>query len=145
MARYNSITQNIKERTMLIRNLFLFCLCVGTLLLSGCATLTEEQLIADGATRLNGEQTRAHLAGKTEQWPYYKTFYSPDGKVEAIWDKVRFRGTWEVSDDGKVCLNGKKMNNVCHSYLDNHGSITRIEGGLSTGVKETVEGKKLAR
>jgi len=130
---------------MLTRNLFLFCLCVGTLSLSGCASITEEQLIADGATRLSGEQTRTHLAGKTERWPYYETYYSPDGEVEALWDKVKFRGTWEVSADGKVCLNGKKWNNVCYSYLDNHGSITRIEKGLSVGVKETVEGKRLAR
>ena len=144
MARYNSIIQNIKERTMLTRNLFLFCLCVGTLLLSGCVSLTEQQLIEDGATRLNGEQTRAHLVGKTERWPWYYTYYSPDGKVEALWSKVRFRGTWEVSADGEVCLNIKKLNKVCHSYLDYDGSITRIEEGLSVGVKETVEGKKLS-
>jgi hypothetical protein len=137
--------RNIKERTMLTRNLFLFCLFVSTLVLSGCASITEQQLIADGATPLSGEQTRAHLAGKTEKWPYYETYYSPDGKVEALWDKVMFRGTWEVSADGKVCLNGKKWNNVCHSYLNNDGAITRIEGGLSGGVKETVEGKKLSR
>ncbi len=128
---------------MLRKKLCLILLCVGTLGLSACATVSEQALLEGGATRLNGEQVTAHLSGKTERWPYNETYFGPDGKAEARWEKVRFWGTWEVSADGKVCLNGRKWNNLCHSYVDDHGAITRIDEGLSSGVKETVEGRKL--
>jgi len=130
---------------MLRKKLCLIIVCVGTLGLASCATVTEQALLEGGATRLNGTQTKAHLSGKTERWPYYETYYNADGNAEAVWDKIRFRGTWEVSAGGKVCLNGKKWNDVCHSYVNDHGAITRIDAGLSSGVKETVEGKKLSR
>lgn len=115
------------------------------LLLSACVAITEQQLIDDGATRLDGEQVKAHLSGKTERWPNYETFYSADGKVEVLWDKVKSRGSWEVSTGGKVCITVPKWGNVCHSYLDDHGAITRIEKGISVGVKEVIKGKQLSR
>jgi len=130
---------------MLRRKLCLIFVCIGTLGLSACATVTEQALIEGGATRLNGEQVTAHLSGKTERWPYHETYFGSDGNAEALWEKIRFAGTWEVSAAGKVCLNGKKWNNVCHSYVNDYGAITRIDAGLSSGVKETVEGKKLSR
>lgn len=130
---------------MLREKLCLIFVGIGTLGLSACATITEQSLIDAGATRLNGEQVTAHISGKTEKWPYNETYYSPDGKVVALWEKIKYWGTWEVSADGKVCINGKKLNNVCHSYLDNHGAITRIDEGFSSGVKETVEGKRMSR
>ena len=88
---------------------------------------------------MNGEQATARLSGKTEKWPYHETYFGADGKAEALWEKVRFAGTWEVSADGK------KWNNVCHSYVNDYGAISRIDAGLSSGVKETVKGKKLSR
>jgi hypothetical protein len=130
---------------MLRKKLCLIFVCIGTLGLSACATVTEQALIEGGATRLNGEQVTAHLSGKTERWPFHETYFGADGNAEALWEKVRFRGAWEVSADGKVCLNGKKWNNICHSYVNDYGAITRIDAGLSSGVKETVEGKKLSR
>ena len=123
----------------------LFFVCVVTLGLTACATVTEQALLEGGATRLNGEQAKAHLSGKTERWPYNETYFGADGKAQALWDKIRYWGTWEVSADGKVCLNGKYWNNVCHSYVNDYGAITRIDAGLSSGVKETVEGKRLSR
>lgn len=122
--------------------IYLFTIALG---LSACATVTEQELIAAGATRMDGKQVIAHLSGKTERWPYYETYYNPDGKVETLWDKVKFKGTWEISADGKVCIKVPKWKNYCHSYLDNHGAITRIEEGKSVGVKEVVEGRKLSR
>ncbi len=114
-----------------------------TLGLSACATVTEQELIAAGATRMNGEQTTAHISGKTETWPYYKTYYDPDGNMAGLWDKVTTWGTWEVSSGGKVCITAPKFGKSCHSYLDNHGAITRIEDGLSVGVKEVVDGRRI--
>jgi len=114
-----------------------------TLGLSACASVTEQELIAAGATRMNGEQTTAHISGKTESWPYYRTYYSPDGNMAGVWDKVRTQGTWDVSSGGKVCVSAPKFGKSCHSYLDNHGAITRIEDGVSKGVKEVVEGKRM--
>jgi len=123
----------------------LLFLCVGSLGLSACASITELALLEGGATRLSGEQVKAHLSGKTETWSFHDTYFAADGKVEALWEKVRYYGTWEVSADGKVCLNGRKLNNVCHSYVDDHGAITRIDEGMSSGVKKTVKGRQLSR
>ena len=130
---------------MLRKKLCLIFVCIGTLGLSACATVTEQALIEGGATRLNGEQVTAHLSGKTERWPYYEIYYAPDGKVEGLFDKVKSRGAWKVSPDGKVCLTIPRWKDYCYSYVNNHGAITRIEAGMSVGVKETVEGKKLSR
>ncbi|MFA9420843.1 MAG: hypothetical protein ACERLB_11885 [Gammaproteobacteria bacterium] len=131
---------------MLSKKLCLIFMCLGTLGLTACATVTEQALLEGGATRLNGEQAKAHLSGKTERWPWHETYYGADGKAQALWEKFKFWGTWEVSADGKVCIIAKKeWNNVCHSYVNDYGAITRIDAGLSSGVKETVEGKKLSR
>jgi len=130
---------------MLRKKVFLFCVCIGTLVLSACAAVTELQLIADGATHLNEAQVTAHLSGKTERWPYYAIYYAPDGTVEGLFDKVRAKGTWKVSPDGKVCLMIPKWKDYCFSYVNNHGAITRIENGLSVGVKEVVDGKNISR
>jgi hypothetical protein len=117
-----------------------------TLGLSACAVVTEQQLLVTGATRLNGAQAQAHLEGKTESWPYYETYYSTDGKVQVVWNKIKSKGTWEVSAAGKVCVSVPIWErSPCHSYLDNHGKITRIEEGISVGVKEIENGRKLSR
>jgi hypothetical protein len=142
MDRNNPVIWNIK-RAMLSKKLSVFFSIVVVLGLSSCATLTAEQLIAAGAIRLDAKQTKAHISGKTEKWPYYATYYGPDGKVEAEWNKVRGRGTWEVSADGIVCLEMSSLGKSCHFYLDNAGAITMILGGVSAGVKQTIEGKSL--
>ncbi len=118
---------------------------VITLGLSGCASVTEQELVAGGATRMNAAQTTAHISGKTERWPYYETYYNSDGAMEGVWDKIKTRGNWEVSSGGKVCVTAPKFGEYCHSYLDNHGAITRIENGVSKGVKEVVDGRKLSK
>ena len=113
--------------------------------LSACAVVTEQQLLDAGATRLDGAQAQAHLEGRTESWPYYETYYSTDGKVEVLWEKIKSKGSWEVSAEGKVCVSVPIWESPCHSYLDNHGKITRIEEGISVGVKEVEDGRKLSR
>ena len=132
-----------KVKLMLRKKLNLIYVLGITLGLSACASVTEQELIAAGATRMNGEQTTAHISGKTESWPYYRTYYSPDGNIAGLWDKVRTKGTWEVTSGGKVCVTAPKFGKFCHSYVDNHGAITRIENGISTGVKEVVDGRKI--
>ena len=120
--------------------LYVSCFALG---LSACAVVTEQQLLDAGATRLNGAQAQAHLEGKTESWPYYDTYYSTDGKVEVLWKKIKSKGTWEVSAEGKVCISVPIWERPCHSYLDNQGKITRIEEGISVGVTEVEDGRKL--
>ena len=112
--------------------------------LSSCATITAEQLIADGATRLDEAQVRAHISGKTERFPSYATYYSPDGKLDLRWDKANNKGTWDVSADGNVCLYIADWNKLCHFYVNNHGAITTIEKGYAVGVYEVVEGRYTA-
>jgi hypothetical protein len=128
---------------MLRKRHYLICMLGIALGLSACATVTEQELLAAGATRMNGAQTTAHISGKTESWPYYRTYYSPDGNMAGLWDKVRAKGNWEVSSGGKVCVTAPKFGKSCHSYVDDHGAITRIENGNSVGVKEVVDGRRI--
>jgi hypothetical protein len=60
-------------------------------------------------------------------------------------EKIKSKGTWEVSAESKVCVSVPIWESPCHSYLDNHGKITRIEEGISVGVKEVKDGRKLSR
>ena len=107
------------------------------------AGTSGEELIKAGATRLNGDQARAHLLDKTEKWTKGGAYYGPNGKMEAIW-KGKFRaGTWEVFDDGKVCYALYNWPNLCQFYLNVNGEIMMIYKGKSTGVKVMMDGNKL--
>ena len=135
--------------------------------LAACGTNLEPQflgseaqvLINGGATRLGGEQTRAHISGNTEFWKEGRFYYKPDGELQLVWRKVRSRGTWQVTANGIVCLNvpaWKRLNvpnasslqsarseRSCHYYLDDHGKITTVQGKYVAGVHEIKKGRKL--
>ena len=103
-----------------------------------------EILIQEGATRLNGDQARAHLSGRTEKWTKGGAYYGSDGKMKAKW-KGRFnRGTWEVHEDGRVCYKLAKWPLLCQYYMNVDGAITMIYEGQSAGAKEMVDGDKMS-
>lgn len=120
---------------------FVFVVAAG---ISACES-NWEILVAAGASRLNGDQAKAHISGNTERWVRHATYYNPDGQVELVWNKVKSTGTWEVLPDGNVCLEIPKWERFCHFYLNDHGAIIMIDRGRNAGAKETVEGRHLGR
>jgi len=128
-----------------------FLLVLG---LAACEKVPPRILSEPGVTRLDGEQARAHISGNTEKWREGTGYYNPNGEMEAIWHKVRSKGTWQVSDDGAVCIQIRSWKKPsCHFYVNNNGAITLITDGEDTpfvgernrGVNEIVKGKKLPR
>ena len=67
----------------------------------------EQQLMSEGATRLNPAQVTDHLSGNTQVWTTGGSgaYFLPDGTVY-----VKFEGrtyplrTWTVDENGKVCI-----------------------------------------
>ncbi|NCF37849.1 MAG: hypothetical protein GWP56_15960 [Gammaproteobacteria bacterium] len=145
--------------------LILFIAVVSSL--TACGSQLEDQLLGPdpqvlingGATRIGGEQTRAHVSGNTEVWKEGSVYYKPDGELELRWHKVRSRGTWEVAANGVVCWNVPDWKTLdipdatsvqtarsarsCHYYLDGHGKITTVQGKYVVGVHEIKTGRKL--
>jgi hypothetical protein len=122
------------------------CLVVAVLALSACATL-EQKMTEAGATRLDGSQVESHLTGMTERWTKGGGFYNLDGQMEVVWKGTRQSGTWDVSDDGKVCYKMPAWEKECHHYLDNSGQITLIykkDGKTHADVKEMFTGNQLS-
>jgi hypothetical protein len=155
------------EHTKMITKtrLMLFITLAATL--AACGTNLEHQflgpdpqvLITAGATRVGGEQTRAHITGNTEFWKQGNIYYKPGGELELVWRKFKSKGTWEVAANGIVCLNVPAWKTLdapnassvrlarsersCHYYLDDHGKITTVQGKYVSGVYEVKKGRKL--
>lgn len=118
---------------------------------TACESTPPKILSEPGVIRLNEAQTRAHITGNTEKWIEGTGYYNPDGEMEMVWRKAKTKGTWEVSDDGNVCIKVEDWKPMCHYYVDYNGAITMIaEGesklfskGRNRGVNEIVKGKKL--
>jgi hypothetical protein len=122
----------------------LVAVVVLTLLASACRSGPPKIVNEPGVTRLNGDQARAHVSGNTEKWEQGTIYYSPNGKLEMVWRKVKTNGVWNVLDDGNICFEVKKWKNqTCHYYVNNNGAITMIDGVRNRGVVEIVEGKRL--
>ena len=143
--------------------LFIAVVCA----LAACGSQLENQLLGPdpqvlingGATRIGGEQTRAHVSGNTEVWREGNVYYKPDGELELRWRKARSKGTWEVAANGIVCWNvpawktldvpdatsvqTTRSERSCHYYLDDHGKITAVQGKYVSGVLEMKKGRKL--
>lgn len=69
-------------------------LAVGTAACVTVVSLTdEESLTKAGATRLNPEQVKAHVTGKTEVWDRGGAYYMEDIKLRVIWRKVFSNGS----------------------------------------------------
>ena len=97
------------------------------------------------ATRLNGEQAKAHLTGRTEVWTKGGAYYGADGTMSALWKGRRRKGDWEVSADGNVCYYLTNWPKLCQYYVNDAGAITMIYEGKSTGVKIMLEGNRLSQ
>ncbi len=137
---------------MLIVNTKFALLLVLGFSIAACETIERQLLGSDpqfmidaGATRLDGQQARTHVSGKTEFWKEGTLYYDPDGQLDLVWRKVKSTGKWEVSADGDVCLQVPKWQQSCHYYLNDDGKIITVKGKYVSGVYAVLEGKKLPR
>ena len=103
----------------------LIVVTVIALELFGCAS-TGKIISQTSVTRLNGEQAKAYISGKTISWVGGGAHYNPDGNMDVeITMRVKSSGNWKVFDDGRVCYQIPDWEQYCHIYLIDNGSITR--------------------
>jgi len=110
------------------------------------ATSKGEDLVKEGAKHLSAAEARAHVSGNTEMWDEGPVYYAPDGTLQMDWHKVRSTGSWEVSDNGDVCLKVPTWKG-CHYYLDLEGVIWTVDDKRINGNQLLVikPGKHLRR
>ena len=123
--------------------------------LMACAStsLFEQKLIDEGATRLNGEQAREYLSGNTQQWTEGGAYFHPGGMADIKWQGKTYPAqTWNVRDDGSVCLsNTEGFVTSCSAYFDKDGEVWVVilevmgEAQQTEGGPDTIlEGNQLA-
>lgn len=103
----------------------LIVITVIALELFGCAS-TGNIYTQTSATRLNGEQAKAYISGRTIILEGGGAYYYPDGNMDVeITRRVKTSGNWKVFDDGRVCYQIPDWEQYCHIYLIDNGTITR--------------------
>ena len=119
-----------------------------TLALGACVSIygleDEEALTKAGAKRLNPEEVKAHVTGKTEEWLRGGGYYGENGELKVIWRKVFSDGSWEVAGDGTLCYDVPRWERSCHIYMEHEGEIITIVDGMNVGIRPLYEGNKLA-
>jgi hypothetical protein len=117
------------------------------LAVSACATpggiSDEDLLLQAGATRLNGEQVKAHVTGKTEEWIHGGAYYLADGVIKVKWRKAYSTGSWEVSTDGILCYQLPRWERRCHFYMLEVDEVSMLEDGRNLGVRPMYHGNNL--
>jgi len=103
----------------------------------------EEALAQAGAVRLEAQQVKARVSGKTEEWVHGGAYYHLDGVLEVKWLKVRYKGSWEVSADGTLCYQLPRWQRRCHFYMDKMGEVYLLDEGRNIGVRPTYDGNRL--
>ena len=113
------------------------------LTLTACATI-EEKLTENGATRLDAQQVKSHIAGKTEKWSKGAGYYNPNGTLETLWEGVNSSGTYTIAADGNVCYEVETWEKECHFYMNDNGEIIMIYKGKNVGTHELQMGNQLS-
>ena len=102
---------------------------IATMALIGCVSM-EQNIPQATATRLNGEQAKAYISGKTVNWEGGGGYYKSDGRMDVeITRRVKASGTWWVFDDGRVCYKIPEWEEYCHYYVIENGVVSRYYTG----------------
>lgn len=122
--------------------------CVLAAALSACANGSglsdEEALRQRGAVRLDGNQVKQRVSGKTVQWTRGGGYYMADGKLRARWRKAYSIGSWEVSSNGQLCYQLPKWERRCQVFMDLDGEILLLDDGRNIGAMPVYDGDKLS-
>ncbi|MDH3763541.1 MAG: hypothetical protein OEU50_21405, partial [Gammaproteobacteria bacterium] len=65
------------------------------------------------------------------------------GVLEVKWLKVRYKGSWEVSADGRLCYQLPKWARRCHFYMKKMGEVYLLDEGRNIGVRHIYDGNRL--
>ena len=127
--------------------LFLILLVSGCEHLQACKGIncpSDEEILAQaGAVRLTPNQVKRRVLGNTEEWIHGGAYYVREGELEVKWRKVRYKGSWEVSDDGTLCYQLPRWEKRCHFYMDQEGAVYLLDEGRNIGVSAIYEGNQL--
>lgn len=114
------------------------------LTLTACATI-EQKMVESGATRLDAQQVKSHVVGKTERWSKGGGYYRPDGTLETVWEGSMQKGPYTIADDGKVCYDVETWDRECHFYMNDSGKIIMIYKKKNVGAHEMFYGNQLSK
>ncbi len=90
------------------------------------------------------EETIALVSGNTHVWENYNgAYYSPDFKLDTLWDGVKESGKWWVTDEGALCRHVPSWGNECESYFMGAEGLMVIYKGKEGPADELREGNVL--
>ncbi|MEM7565097.1 MAG: DUF995 domain-containing protein, partial [Pseudomonadota bacterium] len=106
------------------------------------------QLLATGSSRIlyTKEQTMELVSGKTHAWENNNgAYYSPDGKLDTVWDGVKESGKWSVNDEGGLCWHIPSWgSSPCEQFFDDpDGTLMSVYQGKEAVADELREGNVL--
>ncbi len=112
------------------------------LLLVCVASISSASYAGEGKY-LNKEEALAHASNKTEEWTKGAGFYSPDGKLMAVWDGKKLSGTWRIKDNGEMCVTVEGWGDEgCHKYRVKEDAVELVYQGEGK-VRKMEEGNTL--
>ena len=133
------------DTTMTQHPLRLLCLTMLAFTLLACdrsGLRDEESLRQAGAVRLDPEQVKAHVTGKTEAWRHGGGYYQADGSIRVKWLKAYQKGSWQVAEDGTLCFELPTFKR-CHFYMNKDGAILMLDEGENIGERQMYDGDHL--
>lgn len=110
---------------------------------SGLATYSS--LVHAEEKMLDAEQVATHITGNTEKWSSGWGYYNPDGRLEVVWNGLKDVGSWEVNNEGWVCIVLEIFGSQeeCHYYVKSGRSIIMIFNQSNVGIRQVKKGKHL--
>jgi len=105
-------------------------------------------LLETGSARklFSKDETIALVSGKTHAWENYNgAYYSPDFKLQTLWDGTKESGKWSVTDEGALCWHVPSWGNgPCESYfMGPDGTLMSVFKGKEDEADELREGNVL--
>ncbi len=105
-------------------------------------------LLATGSARkmFTREETIALVSGKTHAWENYNgAYYSPDFKLDTIWDGGKESGKWSVTDEGALCWHIPSWGSgPCESFfMGADGTLMSVYKGKEEPTDELRDGNQL--
>lgn len=90
-------------------------------------------------------ETTALVSGKTHAWENYNgAYYSPDGRLDTLWDGEKETGTWSVNDKGALCWHVPSWGNEpCESFYMGPEGLVSVHKGKEAPADELREGNVL--
>lgn len=91
------------------------------------------------------EETTALVSGKTHVWENYNgAYYSPDGRVDTLWDGEKESGKWSVNDKGALCWHVPSWGSgPCQSFYMGPDGLMSVYKGKEEPAEELREGNVL--